>query len=78
MSHEIAGRERLNPVGRQAGSRSAYSRKQHHGRREFAVDPLVGTEIHLVQFEEGLPVDETARGPFAAAHVLGVRIIGID
>ena len=45
-------------------------------RRQLDVDLLVGADVAVPEVEEGLPVDEPARGPCAAPQVIRIVRLG--
>ncbi len=49
-------------------------------RRQLGINELVGTSAGVAEVEERVPVDEAARGPFAAAQVVGVGavVVGVE
>jgi hypothetical protein len=65
----------LDSVGRQTRGCSTRSWKQHKWSGEFAVNPLVGTEVSSAKIEERVPVDKPASRALPAAQIIRIRTI---
>jgi len=63
------------PSAGKPGGSSTRPWKQHQWSGEFAVNPLVGTEISIAEIEECLPVNKPASRALPAAQI--VRVLGV-
>jgi hypothetical protein len=64
----------LDSVGRQTRGSSTRPWKQHKWSGEFAVNPLVGTEISSAKIEERVPVDKPASRGFPPRRSSGFEL----